>query len=59
MVQESVDTTDVECFDRSLESENDLFLHVGLILSMRYSPLRMRAMPAHHNHHEMSEMQLR
>ena len=46
--------TVVECLDSSLEFENDL-LHAWLILLMRYSQLRMRAMPAHHNHYGMSK----
>ena len=56
MQQEQVDTTEVECLVSSSNLKMDIFLHARLILLMRYSPLRMRAMPAYHNHYEMSKM---
>ena len=48
MPQESLNTTDVECFYSSSESENGSAPACKVMLSMRYSPLRMRTMPAHH-----------
>ena len=57
MLQESVDTTDVECveLDSSPNLKMDLLVHAGLIL-IRYSPNRMCAMRARYDHRGTSKM---
>ena len=55
MLQESVDTTDVECLDSSSESANTSTPACRVDIIDEITPFRMRAMPAHRNHHGKSK----